>query len=52
MEAVDACLAPDQTSASTVTTLSGHIAAVTAQAPFLGPPTTMRLRRVPCEPRR
>lgn len=48
MEAVDACLAADPAKTSTVTTLTGHIAAVIAQAPFVGPPSPIRLRRVPC----
>ncbi len=48
LEAVDACLEDDRGAPPPFYRLSGPIAAVTAQAPFVGPSSPVRLRRVPC----
>jgi hypothetical protein len=48
LEAVDACLEDDRGAPPPLYRLSGPIAAVTAQAPFVGPSSPVRLRRVPC----
>jgi hypothetical protein len=51
-EAVDACVQgqprASDGAADAVTTLHGQVAAITPQAPFLGPPSPVRLRRIPC----
>jgi len=48
-EAVDACVqASGGASAGPVGALHGQVAAITPQAPFLGPPSAVRLRRVAC----
>jgi hypothetical protein len=47
-EAVEACVQGTPGTAAAVTALHGQVAAITPQAPFLGPPSPVRLRRVPC----
>lgn len=46
-EAVEACLATAGDDAA-VSGLVGEVAAVMTRAPFLGPPSPVRLRRIPC----
>lgn len=48
-EAVDACVQGQPRAAdAAVTALHGQVAAITPQAPFLGPPGPVRLRRIAC----
>ena len=47
-EAVDACVQGPGDHASAAFTLTGQVAAITPQAPFLGPPSGVRLRRIAC----
>ena len=47
-EAVDACVRAPDSSAGAVGTLHGQVAGITPQAPFLGPPSGVRLRRITC----